>query len=518
MRTWADWDDRRPGFVEIDLVGHEGGDNNGDFCCSLTVTDIATGWTENRSVRNKAARHVFAALVEIQAVLPFPLLGIDSDNGSDSVIHTGPVGGIQLCLAGAAIGNGNRGVEALGRSVLDVIDQDVPGSEVTVFDDGWGLSRDRSGRYPSTDVLFAGVRLSRRWHRPESWAQIRVAQALGGLTNPVARRIAAADAVLDISGGDSFTDIYGPTRLSSISAPKEAALRAGRPLVLLPQTYGPYSTAKGRAVAERLVRSAALAYARDEWSYGQLLALAGPHADRTRLHSGVDVAFALQPRRPAAEVADRIEEVACHVTAGVNASGLLRSEEDRARFGLASDYVDTITAVTRGLLDRGAHVVFVPHVHVPGGQGESDIRTVEAVRDRLSDSERSRTTVVPSTLDAAELKWCISRLDWFVGSRMHSTIGALSTGVPAFGYAYSEKTAGVFETCGVGDHVGDARKLSGPDAVEAMSTSFENRVATKNRLAVSVPPVIDRARGQIRDIVAAVDEWRADPAARKAIA
>ena len=60
MRTWADWDENRPGFVEIDLVGHEGGDNNGDFACSLTVTDIATGWTEVRSVRNKAARHVFA--------------------------------------------------------------------------------------------------------------------------------------------------------------------------------------------------------------------------------------------------------------------------------------------------------------------------------------------------------------------------------------------------------------------------------------------------------------------------
>jgi hypothetical protein len=55
MRTWADWDQARPGFVEIDLVGHEGGDNNGDFASSLTVTDIATGWTEVRSVRNKAA-------------------------------------------------------------------------------------------------------------------------------------------------------------------------------------------------------------------------------------------------------------------------------------------------------------------------------------------------------------------------------------------------------------------------------------------------------------------------------
>jgi hypothetical protein len=85
MRTWADWDQARPGFVEIDLVGHEGGDSNGDFASSLTVTDIATGWTEVRSVRNKAARHVFCALVEIQAALPFTLLGIDSDNGSEFI-------------------------------------------------------------------------------------------------------------------------------------------------------------------------------------------------------------------------------------------------------------------------------------------------------------------------------------------------------------------------------------------------------------------------------------------------
>lgn len=85
MRTWADWDENTPGFVEIDLVGHEGGDNNGDFASSLTVADIATGWTEVRTVRNKAARHVFCALVEIQAALPFPLLGIDSDNGSEFI-------------------------------------------------------------------------------------------------------------------------------------------------------------------------------------------------------------------------------------------------------------------------------------------------------------------------------------------------------------------------------------------------------------------------------------------------
>ena len=85
IRTWADWDDARPGFVEIDLVGHEGGNPAGDFCHTLTVTDIATGWTENRAIRNKAQRWVLAALTEIVAGFPFPILGIDSDNGSEFI-------------------------------------------------------------------------------------------------------------------------------------------------------------------------------------------------------------------------------------------------------------------------------------------------------------------------------------------------------------------------------------------------------------------------------------------------
>lgn len=85
IRTWADWDDATPGFVEIDLVGHDGGNASGEHCFTLTVTDIATGWTVNRSVRNKAARWVFEALEHVTTVFPFPIVGIDSDNGSEFI-------------------------------------------------------------------------------------------------------------------------------------------------------------------------------------------------------------------------------------------------------------------------------------------------------------------------------------------------------------------------------------------------------------------------------------------------
>ena len=85
VRTWAEWDDAVPGFVEIDLVGHEGGNCRGEFCYTLTVTDICTGWTENRSMPNKSQTSVFPALMHITKAFPFPIVGIDSDNGSEFI-------------------------------------------------------------------------------------------------------------------------------------------------------------------------------------------------------------------------------------------------------------------------------------------------------------------------------------------------------------------------------------------------------------------------------------------------
>jgi len=85
IRTWSEWDEGRPGFLEIDFVGHEGGNSFGEFCSTLTMTDIATGWTINRSVLNKAESHVTDALDFARRLFPFPVLGIDSDNGSEFI-------------------------------------------------------------------------------------------------------------------------------------------------------------------------------------------------------------------------------------------------------------------------------------------------------------------------------------------------------------------------------------------------------------------------------------------------
>lgn len=85
IRTFSDWNEKRPGFVEIDLVSHGGGDPSGDYIQTLDLTDVCTGWTETRAVRNKAQVWVFEALQEIMKSLPFAILGIDSDNGGEFI-------------------------------------------------------------------------------------------------------------------------------------------------------------------------------------------------------------------------------------------------------------------------------------------------------------------------------------------------------------------------------------------------------------------------------------------------
>jgi hypothetical protein len=87
VRTFSDWDDARPGFVEVDLVGHDGGTESDQHCYTLNLTDVATGWSEQAAVLNRAEKWTFEALMALRQRLPFDLLGLDSDNGGEFINH-----------------------------------------------------------------------------------------------------------------------------------------------------------------------------------------------------------------------------------------------------------------------------------------------------------------------------------------------------------------------------------------------------------------------------------------------
>jgi hypothetical protein len=83
VRTFSQWEENRPGFVEIDLVAHCGDHLDGRFIYTMTLTDLATGWTECIPLLEKSATAVVAALAQARTLFPFPLLGIDTDSGAE---------------------------------------------------------------------------------------------------------------------------------------------------------------------------------------------------------------------------------------------------------------------------------------------------------------------------------------------------------------------------------------------------------------------------------------------------
>ena len=85
IRTFTDWDDARPGFVEVDLVAHCGSSTRGFYLCTLCAVDITTAWVELDAVWGKNQERVGSAVHRVRERLPVPLVGLDSDNGSEFI-------------------------------------------------------------------------------------------------------------------------------------------------------------------------------------------------------------------------------------------------------------------------------------------------------------------------------------------------------------------------------------------------------------------------------------------------
>jgi polysaccharide pyruvyl transferase WcaK-like protein len=413
----------------------------------------------------------------------------------------------QVAIFGAAQDTGNLGVTALSQSIVAGLWHRGLRNAV-VFDHGRGSRKEtRSiGAEPiafRTQGAVGGLRL----YRPENLTRALAENRIGLTFNPIVRTVRNAAAVLDISGGDSFSDIYGKRRFTAVTQPKHLALDAGTPLVLMPQTYGPFEDKARCLEAADILRRSRLAFARDERSYRTMQDMLGRHFDPARHMSGVDVAFALPVSEPSAEARESFlgwKNRQKGRLAGFNVSGLLFNAPSEAmrQFGLRTDFQSLALAFARRLLqETDASLLLMPHVIDRPGSAESDEAAVRAVRDELQALSGGRV-FVPEVADCAtQAKWFISHCDWFTGARMHATIGALSSGVPALALAYSGKMHGVFESCGQGHSVVDLRSETAESAVlDAMFASLANADSNRLRLAAMLPRTLARARLQFDGI------------------
>jgi polysaccharide pyruvyl transferase WcaK-like protein len=396
--------------------------------------------------------------------------------------------------------------------VIEGVGNTLPDSRLLVFDNASGVREDSRALESGIDYGFTriGARGGRRYYAPENLATMaafsHLGRSVGGL-HPVVRALDRCDAILDVSAGDSFSDIYGSKRFWSVTRPKLMSTRRSIPLVLLPQTYGPFRSDRKRRIARDAVSAARMAWARDRYSFEALKDLLGSDFDESRHREGVDMAFNLRALDPGqklgSEIHQWIDEKPNHPLIGLNVSGLIALEPDRARshFGFRADYLGVLEGLIRAVMQHpDVRLLLIPHVMTPLGSPGSDAEACLRVLDMLSPSLSSRIRVTPTELDECEVKWLISRMDWFCGTRMHSTIAALSSGVPTAAIAYSYKAFGVFESCGLENQVIDPRKLETQAVLERLIESFESRAQTRQLLSTTIDGVKARAAEQFRCI------------------
>jgi len=422
---------------------------------------------------------------------------------------------VRVALFGAAPDTPNMGVSALFKSVVTTLSQYISPVEIVVFDNGLGRRDATTFDYAGNKIpmIRYGARGGYRYYRPENLHTMLLLSKLGrfgALMNEGLRLIDSCDVVFDISGGDSFSDIYGLKRFHSVNMPKTIAVNRVKPLFLLPQTYGPYKHESVKEQAVRSISSATMAWARDEDSYEILKSVLGSNFDSTKHLCGVDVAFLLKPVDAADLLSSALNEWIKnkepeYPLIGVNVSGLIYNDPEGARgkYGFKSDYKKILVDFVSKLIDTtSARIILIPHVMDKGGHYESDIDACFDLLKHLPVKYEERILVSPATLNESQVKWLISKMDWFCGTRMHSTIASLSSCVPTTAISYSDKTKGVFETCKQGSFVYDPRELMEDEIVKGLLHSFSVHKSTKLSLPGNISEVVAVAHAQMKKIIA----------------
>ena len=275
------------------------------------------------------------------------------------------------------------------------------------------------------------------------------------------RQFKKCDVIFDISAGDSFADIYGARRSLAFILSKFLAAGSGAPLVLSPQTIGPFNRPLTRTMAQMALRRARAVVTRDAKS----TAFVGELGYAGELVEATDVAFRLPfdpPKRSAGGP----------VRVGVNASGLLMNGgyTKKNMFDLAFDYPALIKKMVDWLQNEaGAEVHLVAHVVPDKHPVEDDYAAAQALAKEFPDA-----TLAPRFRSPSEAKSYIAGLDFFVGSRMHACIAAFSARVPVAPLAYSRKFAGLFGTLGF-DRTIDCRETPDHDALAQIKRAYAER-------------------------------------------
>ena len=251
------------------------------------------------------------------------------------------------------------------------------------------------------------------------------------------KEIASCDFALDLGEGDSFSDIYGIKRFLLQSIPKLIALKHKVPLVLSPQTIGPFESSLAKIIGRLILNKSKKVFARDSTSYDYARSLLSARAN-VELEQTSDLAFLLPYQRQETLIGPQTK-------IGINVSGLLYNGgySSKNQFLLKDRYQTLIEAIITSLVESPHHsVTLVPHVITDRYPVEDDYRVCRYLAQKFN------IYLSPKFGSPSEAKSYISNFDFFLGARMHSTIGAVSSGVATIPLSYSRKFSGLFSAIG----------------------------------------------------------------------
>lgn len=336
---------------------------------------------------------------------------------------------MNIGIMGAPADNGNLGCMALTYSLLmqlEVASKKI-GTEFHYY------LFDGTNRQEKVNELAKNLNIpAQRIHnaRPGFWVPKKPLQFLKSITQNIklVLGIMHCDCVIDITAGDSFTDIYGQAVFDQRTNAKLLLKTFHKPLMLAPQTYGPFISQKNAEVAAKAIHYADVVLSRDEKSIKAVEELTGRKAILTN-----DLAFQLPYKRPNENQSDKIK-------IGINVSGLLaakKTEKTQTSFELKADY-DQFTENLCAFFDAHSEYDVYLISHVGDDYG---------VHSRIKE-RHPQMTLVECFNNPIEAKSFISGMDVFIGARMHGTIGAFTSGVACIPVAYSRKFSGLFETLG----------------------------------------------------------------------
>ena len=396
---------------------------------------------------------------------------------------------VNIILANAPINNGNRGCVALSVTSMFIIDEIM--SKAGVNYSLW-LPDSQHNDCKIHEISINGKKIKyydisyNKGFSLKDNAKIMMKSVI--LKKNFAKIFKQSDYILDIGQGDSFADIYGERRFNYIDRIHRIARKYKKGYCLLPQTIGPFEDESVKTKAIKSIEKADLCMARDK----QSLDYVTKNVPRQKnVCECIDVAFFLPY--------ETISQDKNYTHVGINISALLWNGgyTRNNQFGLNCDYQSLVRQLIEYFLNQdNVKVHLIPHVV----SAERSIENDYAVSyDLWREYNNPNLLLAPLALDPMEIKSYIAGMDFFMGARMHSTIGAFSAGVPVVPMAYSRKFNGLFLETLSYNHLADMKAGDNDTIISFIKDEYENSGSLKKEIECQMETTVKEKKQLIMD-------------------